>query len=121
MRETEYRVCNVADVPINKICRFEVDGRAIAIYNIAGEFYATDDTCTHGLASLSAGELDGDVVECNLHFGAFHVPTGKPVGAPCSVPLRVYRTVVRDGEVRVILTSPADFPGPPEAIRVGIR
>jgi nitrite reductase/ring-hydroxylating ferredoxin subunit len=106
MSETEYRVCPVAAVPINKIVRFEVGGRAIAIYNIEGDFYATDDTCTHGLSSLSAGELDGDVVECSLHFGAFHVPTGKPVGAPCSVPLQVYRTKVQDGEVWIYQSAP---------------
>ncbi len=105
MSETEHRVCKVADVPVGKIRRFEIDGRAIAIYNIAGAFYATDDTCTHGLASLSEGELDGDVVECSLHFGAFHVPTGMPAGAPCSVPLKVYRTEVRDGEISIFRTA----------------
>ena len=101
MSETEYLVCGIGDGPVNAIRRFEVGGRAIALYNIDGRLYATDDTCTHGLSSLSAGELDGDVVECSLHFGAFHVPTGKPVGAPCSVPLQVYRTEVKDGEVRI--------------------
>jgi nitrite reductase/ring-hydroxylating ferredoxin subunit len=105
MNETPYRVCSTEDVPLNAIRRFEIDGRGIAIYNIDGTFYATDDTCTHGLSSLSEGELDGDVVECGLHFGAFHVPTGKPVGAPCSVPLKVYRTAVEGDTVTVHLSS----------------
>ena len=105
MKETGYRVCNIADVAINTISRFEIEGHAIALYNIDGKFYATDDTCTHGLASLSEGELDGDVVECSLHFGAFHVPTGKPVGAPCSVPLKVYRTEVQDDEISIFRTA----------------
>ena len=67
--------------------------------------YATDDTCTHGLSSLSQGELDGDIVECSLHFGAFHVPTGKPAGAPCSVALKTYRTEVVDGVVQIYRES----------------
>jgi nitrite reductase/ring-hydroxylating ferredoxin subunit len=89
------------DLNTNSIRRFELDGKAIAIYNIDGVVYATDDNCTHGLSSLSKGELDGDVVECSLHFGAFHVPSGKPVGAPCSVALQTYRTEVREGVVHL--------------------
>lgn len=105
MGETAHRVCQVADVPVGTIRRFEIEGRAIAVYNIDGAFYATDDTCTHGLASLSEGELDGDIVECSLHFGAFHVPSGKPAGAPCSVPLRVYRTEVHEDEISILTAS----------------
>lgn len=110
MTEIQHRVCATSDVPVNSIRRYEIEGRGVAIYNIDGAFYASDDTCTHGLSSLSEGELDGDVVECSLHFGAFHVPTGKPVGAPCSVPLKVYRTAVEDGMV-VVYRSPADPQG----------
>jgi nitrite reductase/ring-hydroxylating ferredoxin subunit len=101
MSETCHRICPVKDLAINSIQKFEVDGNPVAIYNIDGTVYATDDTCTHGLASLSEGQLDGDVVECSLHFGAFHVPTGKPVGAPCSVPLRTYRTKVDESVVYI--------------------
>src|SRR6202023_2255615 len=52
----------------------------IAVYNIDGEFYATDNLCTHAFALLSEGWLDGDVVECNLHGGRFEVKTGKSLG-----------------------------------------
>jgi nitrite reductase/ring-hydroxylating ferredoxin subunit len=121
MSEIEYRVCTAADVPVNTIRRFEIDGRPIAIYNIDNVFYATDDTCTHGLASLAAGELDGDVVECNLHFGAFHVPTGKPVGAPCSVPLQVYRTEVHEGEVRIYRAAAQEGAANSEWVRIEVR
>jgi len=101
MSETCHRICPLKDLPDNAIKQFDVAGTAIAVYNIDGTVYATDDTCTHGFSSLSQGELDGDIVECSLHFGAFHVPTGKPVGPPCSVPLRIYRTEVIDGVVHV--------------------
>jgi nitrite reductase/ring-hydroxylating ferredoxin subunit len=101
MSETCHRICPFKDLPDNSIKQFDVAGAAIAIYNIDGAIYATDDTCTHGFSSLSQGELDGDIVECSLHFGAFHVPTGEPVGLPCSTPLRVYRTDVIDGVVHV--------------------
>ena len=100
-------VCKTSDVPTNAIRLFVVEGRSLAVYNVEGTFYATDDECTHGAASLSEGVIDGDVVECPLHFGAFHIPTGKPVAAPCSVPIRTYRTEVVDDTVFVDLDQSA--------------
>ncbi len=70
-------------------------------------FYATDARCTHGFADLAEGILDGDIVECTLHFGAFNVRTGKAVQAPCFVDLKTYRTEVKDGQVFVDLSTPA--------------
>ncbi|HWZ49498.1 MAG TPA: non-heme iron oxygenase ferredoxin subunit [Herbaspirillum sp.] len=101
MHQKCHRICPVKDLAVNSIQKFDIDGNSVAIYNIDGAVYATDDTCTHGLASLSKGELDGDIVECSLHFGAFHVPTGKPVGAPCSIALRTYRTEVIEAVVHI--------------------
>lgn len=111
MSTTPTPVCIVADVPVNSIRRVEIDGHAIAVYNIDGTFHATDDACTHGMSSLSEGELDGEVVECSLHLGAFHVPTGKPAGAPCSIPLKVYRAEVMAGEVCVHWSSDTNAGG----------
>ena len=56
---------------------------------------------------LADGILEGDVIECSLHFGAFNVRTGKAVQAPCFVDLKTFRTEVRDGQVCVDLSTPA--------------
>lgn len=68
----------------------------IAIYNLRGEYFATDDTCTHGEASLSEGDIAGDEIICPFHLGAFDIRTGAAVMAPCSEPLRTYRVRVDD-------------------------
>jgi ethylbenzene dioxygenase ferredoxin component len=71
--------------------QFLVHGEvAIALYRVGDQFYATDDTCTHAVACLSEGELEGDVVVCPVHFGEFHVPTGKALGFPAVEDLRTY-------------------------------
>jgi nitrite reductase/ring-hydroxylating ferredoxin subunit len=93
--------CNRSDVEPGCVRCFEIDGHQIAIYNIDERFYATDDICTHGLSSLSTGELQGDTIECAAHFGVFHVPTGKVMGLPCAVPLRTYRVALQDEGVFV--------------------
>ena len=103
MPDSLVRLGPAADVASNSVKRFEVADKVLAVYNIGGTFYATDDQCTHAAISLSHGILDGDVIECIGHFGAFHVPTGDAVSAPCSVPLRTYKVVERDGELFVDL------------------
>jgi nitrite reductase/ring-hydroxylating ferredoxin subunit len=78
-----------------------VEGRQIAIYNLKGRFYATDNVCTHEHACLSDGFVIGDVIECPLHQGRFHIPTGTPKGAPVHIPLRTYPVKVEQGIVCV--------------------
>ena len=101
-------VCAVSDVPENSVQRFEIGTTVLAVYNVGGEFFATDNECTHGAASLADGILEGDVIECTLHFGAFNVKTGEAVQSPCFVPLRTYKTAVKDGQVFVDLDKSAD-------------
>jgi nitrite reductase/ring-hydroxylating ferredoxin subunit len=100
-------LCPTSDVPDNSVKRFEVGNAVLAVYNIDGSFYATDDECTHGAASLADGMLDGDIIECTMHFGAFNAKTGEAVQAPCSIPLRTYKVVVQDGQVCVDLDKEA--------------
>jgi nitrite reductase/ring-hydroxylating ferredoxin subunit len=100
-------VCATADLPPGSVKSFEVGDERIAIYNIDGTFYATEAYCTHAMADLGDGILEGDVIECSLHFGAFHVPTGKVVQPPCCTNLKTFRTEVKDGQVYVDLSAPA--------------
>ena len=96
---TRVRVCAVADLAPGLVLKFEHGDRALAIYNVDGQFYATDNACTHGPGSLSEGYIDGDVVECNFHNGQFNIKTGEVVAPPCMVPMKTYKTVVENGRV----------------------
>ena len=97
-------LCKTTDLAPGSIRRIEhPDGPAIAVYNVDGTFYATDDNCTHGLSSLAEGTLDGDMIECAAHFGGFDVKTGKAIQAPCSIDLRSYKVEIRDSAVWALL------------------
>ena len=80
-----------------------VDGHNIALYNIAGEYYATDDVCPHAQALLSDGFLDEGVVECPLHGGRFEVATGRALGPPVDRSIAVYKVRVVDEQMQVSL------------------
>lgn len=103
----EEAVCSVSDVPENSVKAFEVGTTTLAVYNVGGAFFATDNECTHGAASLADGILEDDVIECTLHFGAFNVKTGEAVQLPCHLPLRTYKVAVKDGQVFVDLDKEA--------------
>jgi nitrite reductase/ring-hydroxylating ferredoxin subunit len=94
-------LCNTSDVDVGGALRVEKDDLILAVFNVDGEFFVTDDACTHGPGSLSEGYVEGDVVECNFHNGQFNIRTGKVVSPPCMVPVKTYRTVVEDGKVFV--------------------
>jgi nitrite reductase/ring-hydroxylating ferredoxin subunit len=100
-------LCKTSDLPENSVKRFEVGDLGLAAYNVGGSFYVTDDECTHGAAQLSQGMLDGEIIECTLHFGGFDVRTGEAVQPPCFTPLRTYKVVVRDGDILVDLEKTA--------------
>jgi 3-phenylpropionate/trans-cinnamate dioxygenase ferredoxin subunit len=79
---------------------FETHGRRIAIFNVEGDLYAIDDTCTHRPASLSEdGDLDDGVLVCGWHGSMFDLATGKNVGPPACDPLRTYDLEITDSVV----------------------
>lgn len=94
-------LCGASEVAPGAILRVEPAGcEPLAVYNVDGQFYVTSDTCTHGEASLGTdGTLQGHLVECGWHYGAFDVRTGEPAAAPCETPIRAYAVVMRDGKV----------------------
>jgi nitrite reductase/ring-hydroxylating ferredoxin subunit len=98
-------LCAASDVPQGTARRIVVGRLALAVFNLGGEFYVIDDTCTHGFASLSTGIIDGNSVQCPWHGGAFDIRSGSPVDPPCTVPLNTYRTVMKDGGVWIDLSG----------------
>jgi nitrite reductase/ring-hydroxylating ferredoxin subunit len=97
-------LCSTADVAPGNAIKVETGELSLAVFNVEGAFYVTDDLCTHGPGSLSEGYIDGDVVECNFHNGQFNIKTGEVVMPPCMVPIKTYQTTV-EGDRVVIETD----------------
>lgn len=98
--EWHYAV-DVSDVEDEDVVQVVIKGLELAVYRLGGQFYATEDACTHGQASLSEGVVVGDIIECPLHQGRFCIRSGKPKGGPVSVPLRTFVTKLESGKVFV--------------------
>lgn len=95
------RLCTTGDVGVGEALKVEAAGLTVAVFNLDGAFYVTDDACTHGPGSLSEGFVDGDHIECNFHQGVFNIRTGEVVLPPCVVPVKTYPTVVEEGVVYI--------------------
>jgi nitrite reductase/ring-hydroxylating ferredoxin subunit len=96
-----HAVAAAADIPAESMIHVDVEGRAIALYHVGGQFYATDDICTHRRARLSDGYLDGTVVQCPLHFGKFDIVTGQPLNPPCKIPVQTYGVTIEGAQILV--------------------
>lgn len=91
------RVARVDDIDDDEVMGVDVGGARIALYRSEGEYFATDNRCTHAEALMSEGYLEDGCIECPLHQARFDIRTGKALCAPATVDLRTY-PVRRDGD-----------------------
>jgi len=100
MSKKIWHLCKAEEISPGTVKQIELhdaSSEAFALFNLGGVFHLTEDTCTHGFASLSQGTLDDHIIICPLHGGAFDILTGKAYEAPCTLPIKKYR-VWREGE-----------------------
>lgn len=79
------------------------DGQVLAIYRQDGKFYATQDRCSHAMASLSEGWMEGHEVFCPVHEARFDVRTGKALCFPATDPIETYDVEVGSGGEIVVM------------------
>lgn len=73
--------------------------RDVAVFRVAGDFFALSNLCRHAYGPLAEGWLDGDTVTCPWHGWRYAVRTGKTDHPDADV--RTYAVSVRDGRVFV--------------------
>jgi 3-phenylpropionate/trans-cinnamate dioxygenase ferredoxin component len=78
----------------NKPVRLEKNGKSICVARIGDEVFAIDDTCTHGQASLSEGDVTGFRIECWLHGAEFDLRTGEVMSLPATQAVKTYQVSV---------------------------
>jgi len=81
----------------------EAEGRSIALFNVAGTFYAIDNTCPHEGGPLGEGALVGEVVTCPWHNTEFNVKTGTALGPLTDDDVRSFPIKVQGNDVLVEL------------------
>ncbi|WP_150799065.1 non-heme iron oxygenase ferredoxin subunit [Pseudomonas fluorescens] len=87
----------------DQVMAFKLPEAHLALYRCDGEFFATDNICTHQHALLSEGYLEDGCIECPLHQATFDVRTGAAQCAPATEPLKTYAVKVEGDAVLVNL------------------
>ncbi len=92
------KVCKTADIPVDGMKSFDIEGSPVLVANVGGTFYAIADTCSHAMAYLSEGELLEDCrVQCPDHAAVFDLKTGEALELPAVAPVESYPVSV-EGE-----------------------
>lgn len=103
MAEAEFRnVGRVEDIPPGTIRPFTVDEQEIAVANVGGEFFATQQHCLHLNGPLGEGRLEGKTLSCPWHGWQYDVTTGKNE-FDHAIQLKTFEVIVEGGEVKVAI------------------
>ncbi len=89
------------DVPEDDVMGIDINAKSIALYQVDGEIFATDNICTHGNARLCDGFLEGHEIECPLHQGKFDIRNGKAMCAPLTEDIQIYPVKSEGGRLFV--------------------
>ena len=95
-------VGEAADLGVGEGKVVEADGKALALFNVDGGYYALDNACAHRGGPLGEGDLDGTVVVCPWHAWRWDVKTGANVNNP-AVKMTCFPVSVDGGRVFVEL------------------
>jgi naphthalene 1,2-dioxygenase ferredoxin component len=98
----------VSDLDIKAV---RVGDRELALYEVQGEVFATDNQCTHGDARLSDGFLEGNEIECPFHQGRFDVCTGKALCGPLTQDIQTHAVKVDGTRILVKLRTAQKLEG----------
>lgn len=95
-------VTDAADVPVGEGRVVDADGKALALFNVEGAFYALDNACAHRGGPLGEGELHGTAVVCPWHAWRWDVKSGANLNNP-AVRMTCFPVAVDGGRVFVDL------------------
>jgi 3-phenylpropionate/trans-cinnamate dioxygenase ferredoxin subunit len=100
-----FKVATRSELPPGGKKLVEVDGRPVAVFNVAGAYYAIDDVCTHDGGPLAEGVLDGAEIQCPRHGARFDVRTGAALCLPAFEPVTAHRVEVRGDDILVAINE----------------
>ena len=90
-----------SELPNGERLFVDLGDKPIVIFNIAGQFFAIGDVCSHDDGPLGDGMIEGFNVVCPRHGAEFDVRTGQAVQMPAVVDIPAYPVRVVDGMIQV--------------------
>ena len=83
----------------------DVGELSLAVFNIAGTYFAIADICSHDDGPLGEGEVEGEAIECPRHGGRFDLRNGKAIRLPAVEDIPAYPVRVEGDQILVGLPA----------------
>ncbi len=94
------KAASLSDLPEGSAKAVELNGKTVALYNVGGEVFATDNTCLHQGGPLGEGFLEGDIITCPWHMWEYNVRSGENLGE-ASLKVATYPVKIEGGEILI--------------------
>jgi len=95
------KVAQVGEVGPGQKKPIDLDGVAVLLFNVGGQYYAIEDVCTHDGAPLSGGRFNGNYIACPRHGARFDVCTGRALTMPAVEPVETYPVKIEGNDILV--------------------
>jgi|Deesub1362A_J573_1020465.scaffolds.fasta_scaffold13359_3 3-phenylpropionate/trans-cinnamate dioxygenase ferredoxin subunit len=100
--QVEYvTVATLDELPEGGRLLLEIDGHSLALFRIAGEYFAIADLCSHDDGPVAEGEIFDHQIECPRHGARFDLRTGKALTLPAVVDIPAYPVRLQGEEIQV--------------------
>lgn len=83
----------------------DVDGEPLAVFNVAGQYFAIADRCSHDGGPVGEGPVTGGAIVCPRHGARFSLESGQALSLPAVVDIPAYPVRVVGDEVQVGLPA----------------
>ena len=77
-------------------------GLPVLLIRKDAQVYALENRCAHMGCPLTAGKLEGNILQCPCHDWSFDIRDGRFTAAP-EISVKTYATEIRDGKILVRL------------------
>ena len=97
------KLADLSEVPMGEAKAVRIGkGRSIALFNVDGKLYATDNQCPHMGYPLTRGRIRHGILTCDWHERSFDLEGGGCFNVECD-DLQTFPAEVRDNEIWVQL------------------
>ncbi len=96
---TWIKAANTKDIKEGNGKELNINGQRIALFFSYFKYYAIQALCRHQDGSLAPGKIEGEIVECPLHFWHYNIRTGDLLDYMEGVKLNTYPVEIRKDEI----------------------
>lgn len=94
-------VAEVGEIEPGDRILLDIDGEPIAVFNIAGKYFAIKDVCSHDDGPVAEGPLEDYDIECPRHGAKFDIRSGEALTLPAVVDIPAYLVRVEGDEIQL--------------------